>query len=641
MYRILFTLIISVYPAFFFGGFFDWGKEPLHESKKSKFDCPYDCGKWGSQSVRILEWEFVQCLYKAYEMTYFIEDNYLKRKSAYPFRVRYSADFIPDDIPNPFGSPLNFQSSWYQKILDEDTVTILCLSECSPDSHGCEYGKSALWKIKHFEDENNNHIGKEFVRVMWSEHENKKGIWHYVDREENTYRFANFIDFKNTCLQLEIDLLLEKEANRCRQYKYSPLFVKKIEDKFLEACQSIDEVRKSYHNIFINCADAHQSPSAFYNLALDEISQGKHEKSIDYFNCFLNKVDLDSLTKNLASEVYQSKGFVESEIALYDKAILSLTQAIQSNPNNKDAYFERAIAYFEKGEFDLSLQDFSNIEKDILDSSFDEDPYLRDYALGIVRGASKGLKDASLEFLPNICSSLRGAGNLLWTTIIDPIDSSKEFASAILKTCNFLRHSDKSELAEILVPEMYQLIAEWDSLDPKKRGELMGYSLGKYGTEILLPIAIIKGAKYVQAYNEIRKSEKLCTLNTLNKSSENRVAFEKAAENWNKQRLDWFEKVELQINRQNKHIPNKWNYEKGKGIWLLPEDKTRELLKKNAGKGQKLSGIPGEPGYRERVDFREVVGYYVDEKTAEQSSTTIGIIHYSKKGAHIVPARPK
>lgn len=42
-----------------------------------------------------------------------------------------------------------------------------------------------------------------------------------------------------------------------------------------------------------------------------------------------------------------------------------------------------------------------------------------------------------------------------------------------------------------------------------------------------------------------------------------------------------------------------------------------------------------------RVDFGKNIGTYVDPETGKSAETTVGIIHNSKKGAHIVPARPK
>ena len=43
---------------------------------------------------------------------------------------------------------------------------------------------------------------------------------------------------------------------------------------------------------------------------------------------------------------------------------------------------------------------------------------------------------------------------------------------------------------------------------------------------------------------------------------------------------------------------------------------------------------------KERVNFGEVIGQYVNPATNEAVDTTMGIIHYSKTGTHIVPAQP-
>ena len=43
---------------------------------------------------------------------------------------------------------------------------------------------------------------------------------------------------------------------------------------------------------------------------------------------------------------------------------------------------------------------------------------------------------------------------------------------------------------------------------------------------------------------------------------------------------------------------------------------------------------------KNRVDFGREIGVYVNPETGEKVSTTVGIVHNSKKGAHIVPAKP-
>ncbi|UFJ40480.1 polymorphic toxin type 50 domain-containing protein [Brevibacillus humidisoli] len=83
--------------------------------------------------------------------------------------------------------------------------------------------------------------------------------------------------------------------------------------------------------------------------------------------------------------------------------------------------------------------------------------------------------------------------------------------------------------------------------------------------------------------------------------------------------------------KQSKHIPGHPNYQPGKSIFTGDAQK---LLDKYAGKGEWIGQN------KERVDFGEIIGKYVDPVTGEAIETTKGIIHYSKNGAHIVPARP-
>lgn len=85
-----------------------------------------------------------------------------------------------------------------------------------------------------------------------------------------------------------------------------------------------------------------------------------------------------------------------------------------------------------------------------------------------------------------------------------------------------------------------------------------------------------------------------------------------------------------------KHFPGHNSYEPGKSI--LTSDPTK--LAKQAGTGQQVGKIPvGTPGSKERVNFGENIGTYID-KAGNASPTTNGMIHYSKDGIHIVPARP-
>ena len=89
----------------------------------------------------------------------------------------------------------------------------------------------------------------------------------------------------------------------------------------------------------------------------------------------------------------------------------------------------------------------------------------------------------------------------------------------------------------------------------------------------------------------------------------------------------------IHAGQQGKHKPGHNNYQPGRSKFTHSDPQS--LVDRFAGKGQPANQFPkGMHGYRERVDFHEVIGE-IDGRT-----TTKGIIHYGKKGVHIVPANP-
>ena len=91
----------------------------------------------------------------------------------------------------------------------------------------------------------------------------------------------------------------------------------------------------------------------------------------------------------------------------------------------------------------------------------------------------------------------------------------------------------------------------------------------------------------------------------------------------------------LNEGKQGKHVPGHNNYEPGKSELTISMKKASNLVNKFSGKGTPVGTN------KERVDFGEVIGNYKDPITGKSTPTTIGMIHYSKSGTHIVPARPK
>ena len=96
----------------------------------------------------------------------------------------------------------------------------------------------------------------------------------------------------------------------------------------------------------------------------------------------------------------------------------------------------------------------------------------------------------------------------------------------------------------------------------------------------------------------------------------------------------------MNLGQQNKHIPGTNEYKT-----VLDNGQTKSIMYGNADDIQKLlDDFAGTGDWlgtnKERVNFGKVIGQYIDPETGIGVDTTIGIIHYGKNGAHVVPARP-
>lgn len=90
----------------------------------------------------------------------------------------------------------------------------------------------------------------------------------------------------------------------------------------------------------------------------------------------------------------------------------------------------------------------------------------------------------------------------------------------------------------------------------------------------------------------------------------------------------------IHLGKQGKHIVGHNNYTKGKSILNISTEKAQKLVNEYSGTGKKIGAN------RERVNFKSVIGKYVDPKTGKAYDTTVGTIHYSNSGTHIVPEKP-
>ncbi|MFI5334732.1 MAG: tetratricopeptide repeat protein, partial [Chlamydiales bacterium] len=181
------------------------------------------------------------------------------------------------------------------------------------------------------------------------------------------------------------------------------------------------------------CKNSCDNPIAFYESGTLHFLRGDNIEAIEDGLEFINK-SLEQNGPDL-SNVQLQLGVAYSESLEYDKAIVSLTQAITLNPENKEAYFERAAAYFETGNFDQAFADF-------LSSNFKSTPLtnkseaLLGFAAGIDGGIPKGVAQGGLEFI-NLLASTYGIKDALWRFAQDPIKVTKDFADAALDCMSY------------------------------------------------------------------------------------------------------------------------------------------------------------------------------------------------------------
>lgn len=86
--------------------------------------------------------------------------------------------------------------------------------------------------------------------------------------------------------------------------------------------------------------------------------------------------------------------------------------------------------------------------------------------------------------------------------------------------------------------------------------------------------------------------------------------------------------IELNVEKQKRHIDNS---NSNKSQLCISVDEARKLIKENYGRGTMVND------YQEIVDFGKVIGYV--EVNGSLVGTTVGKIHYSKTGSHLVPYR--
>ena len=354
----------------------------------------------------------------------------------------------------------------------------------------------------------------------------------------------------------------------------------------------------------------------------------------------LDILEKGSFSPNEIGKIHLLRGQLESEYGLHAEAIESLTIAVAKCPEQQEAYFERAAAYFESGNFEKAIEDFLR-----LDPSFRPKQAKLDYqdatniGLGIVKGIIGGVTEGCIEYIPELLNSCFGLSRGLWAFCSHPIGTSTIFVEAALECVKYLQEHSTGEIIEQMGPEMRALIEQFHELEGFEKGEAIGQMIGKFGIDIFL----MKGSG--KLYRQLKTANQSMTLQALASSTETQGIVKEAIKyHVHQQQVLKNANLKIQWDKQGKHLKNHKNYEVNRKRSILEHPDPERLIKERAGTGRKVSpgtDSCGQPGYKEVVDFQEYIGYYIDETTGAKIASTRGVIHYAKDGVHIVPAKPK
>lgn len=224
------------------------------------------------------------------------------------------------------------------------------------------------------------------------------------------------------------------------------------------------------------------------------------------------KNDKSDQTYWLKSKLLLGDGTFMNDLMLYQTAIPLLTASIEANPTNKEAFIERAFAYFETNQLSLALQDFESAKKLTVIPPFrlgsqkammmasvyiPEDK--TEFSKGLLSGTVDGAKISVEEFIPSIFSCCRGILNGLWAFVCSPMEISQEMINTAYAIGEFVSSHSTEECFHCVVPELKELSLTWNKITDHSRGQKIGYIVGKYGVDIFAPAGALKGIHKVRA----------------------------------------------------------------------------------------------------------------------------------------------
>ncbi|WP_194847230.1 tetratricopeptide repeat protein [Candidatus Neptunochlamydia vexilliferae] len=583
-------LPVVLFPSILLAGIFDWFFSD--EQMVTQFECPHRCGEWGSEGMQKVEWQAVLALWELDRLSYACQN-----------------------IPFSYALPISLDDPWYRALCDG----WIRLSGGSFTTYfgGDDEGPVMYWGIKHGENEKGNYEGATFW-VEYYPFSTEKNEYDYEDFEVrslktikrlNTCIFSSLIDnwrfYWNENHGVELDSLdgdikkLKKQisikedppltSERGRQALVNlKTGLQKKESKFnmvvmegqridtlferhmpLVAAR-LDAMMEAYSDIQDQCITQHNAPMAYLNRARCFFDQGDNMSCIADIKKLLEITPPELLNEKIVLEAQLRQGRAECELDLFDDAIATLSTCIANHPRHKEAHIERAIAYFEKGDFHAALQDYAEAR---IDLSYIPDDFKGDLEFfgGVVKGITLGATEALVDFGPALLSSAQGLSHGLWAFTTNPKEASTAMLYACKNALEFIQTSGCYGTLKILFPEMGELLDKGKLLSYTRQGELIGQLIGRYGVDFLL---FAGAGKALKAYRGLRRANATLSLEKMTLAMQKGGAVTTHYEMWWKKAAPMLEELKA---TKPANLGRKLNNQVFKGQ-ALSETQVRKVL---------------------------------------------------------------
>jgi tetratricopeptide (TPR) repeat protein len=194
-----------------------------------------------------------------------------------------------------------------------------------------------------------------------------------------------------------------------------------------------------------------------------------------------DKINID---QNFQENIFLYHGNKAINSFEYNDAIYDFSKVIDMDPDNHEAYLNRAYAHLRSGAYEKSMEDYNLSKKhtqDVVKPSGLKNTY--DFSIGFLKGVPIGAVESGKQLF-------QFAGNALY----HPIDTSVGIYKAFDALAGFAVRNEWNQFFSALAPEVKELAVNWESFLVEERGGRSGYIVGKYGADILLPGAAAKVA---------------------------------------------------------------------------------------------------------------------------------------------------